>query len=248
MYDPGGIFEGVKISRRIGDFAAERRFLLWLISFSVVFAGYIWLQKNPQHDPMAPLDVRDPAGWATDMKMLDMIENRGKCRQALERSDVRFRALTPTGDGPCALRDRVQVTSAPLRPSAPQSTCPVAAGLLIWFNDGLQEAAQEHLGSRVVQVDHLGTNSCRRVNNRPDGPWSEHASGNAIDIAAFVLQDGRRISVLRDWGKGEEGDFLAAARDAACDSFRTVLSPDYNREHANHFHLDQGTRWTSVCR
>jgi len=70
----------------------------------------------------------------------------------------------------------------------------------------------------------------------------------AIDIAAFVMADGRRVSVLNGWGKGKEGTFLKAARDAACESFTTVMSPDYNAEHNTHFHLDQGTRWAMVCR
>jgi hypothetical protein len=82
-----------------------------------------------------------------------------------------------------------------------------------------------------------------------DAPWSEHATGNAIDIAAFVLEDGRRISVLGDWeAEGEKARFLKAVRDDACDIFATVLSPDYNAAHADHFHFDQGGRWFGACR
>jgi hypothetical protein len=61
------------------------------------------------------------------------------------------------------------------------------------------------------------------------------------------LADGRRISVLRDWNDAaENGRFLKAVRDGACQQFNTVLSPDYNAAHRNHFHLDMG-RWR-VCR
>jgi hypothetical protein len=82
-----------------------------------------------------------------------------------------------------------------------------------------------------------------------EGRWSEHATGNAIDIAGFVLEDGRRISVLGDWdGEDAEARFLRAVRDGACKSFATVLSPDYNAAHADHFHLDQDGRWSGVCR
>ena len=70
-----------------------------------------------------------------------------------------------------------------------------------------------------------------------------------IDIAGFVLEDGRRISVLRDWNDDEEERrFLRVVRDGACGVFATVLSPDYNAAHADHFHFDQAARWSGVCR
>jgi hypothetical protein len=105
------------------------------------------------------------------------------------------------------------------------------------------------LGSELARIEHLGAFSCRRMYGGAEGPWSEHATANAIDIAAFVLADGRRISVLDDWErKDAEAAFLRKVRDGACGSFATVLSPDYNAAHANHFHLDQDDRWAGVCR
>ena len=105
------------------------------------------------------------------------------------------------------------------------------------------------MGSEIKRIEHLGAFSCRRMYGGSDGPWSEHATANAIDIAGFVLEDGTRISLLKDWdGDGPKARFLRAVRDGACGSFATVLSPDYNAAHANHFHLDQDTRWMSVCR
>lgn len=236
------------LSRPLKAFAGERRLIAILIFGALFLAGASWLRAHPHHNPFAPLDLRQPIGFATKMKLMDITEDRGSCRAALTRSGVEFRSLPATGDGPCALRDRTQMSAAPLRPAVPTSTCPVAAGLQIWLNNGLQTAAQTHLGSRVVALEHLGTNSCRRINGSRTGPWSEHATGNAIDIQAFILADGRRISVLNDWDNDVRGDFLEAARDSACESFTTVLSPDYNAAHADHFHLDQGTRWSSVCR
>jgi hypothetical protein len=114
------------------------------------------------------------------------------------------------------------------------------------------------LGSRVTGLEHYGTNNCRRIGGGRDGNWSEHATGNAIDIAAFKLADGRRIVVRRDWAQPEadgvadsEAMFLRQVRDAACQEFATVLSPDYNAAHADHLHLDQAPRgaaaW-SFCR
>lgn len=237
-----------KASRPIEILMGETRLIAILIFAVVVFAGAFWLRENPEHNPFAPLDLRHPPGFATKMKLMDITEDRGACRTALSTSGVEFRTLETVGEGPCLRRDRTQMTGAPLRPSAPVSTCPVAAGFQIWLNNGLQQAAETHLGARVVRIEHLGTNSCRRISDSRNSPWSEHATGNAIDIQAFVLDDGRRITVLNDWKNDVRGNFLKAARDAACDSFRTVLSPDYNAAHADHFHLDQGTRWTGVCR
>lgn len=62
-----------------------------------------------------------------------------------------------------------------------------------------------------------------------------------------MLADRRKVSVLKDWGKDTpEGKFLARVHDGACEVFRGVLGPDYNKLHANHFHLEMG-RW-SFCK
>ena len=72
---------------------------------------------------------------------------------------------------------------------------------------------------------------------------SEHAFGKALDIAAFRLVDGRSISVLDDYyDKGAKGAFLREIHQKACDLFDVTLGPDYNADHANHFHLDVGIR------
>ena len=79
-----------------------------------------------------------------------------------------------------------------------------------------------------------------RVDNIPGAQLSEHAFGNAIDVAGFRLADGREISIVRDWKKADsqEAAFLHEVHAGACQHFTTVLGPGADVFHYNHFHLD----------
>jgi hypothetical protein len=228
---------------------AARLALAALVPLVLAIAGWQWLGNHPQHNPWAPLDLNDPPGWATRAKLARLKGDVAECRAVLERSEVAFTVLDPTGEGPCARPDRTRLGRYPLAPDTPPVTCPVAAALEIWRRDSVAPEAERILGSKLKRIEHLGAFSCRRMYGGSDGPWSEHATANAIDIAGFVLADGTRISVLRDWdGDGPKARFLRAVREGACGSFATVLSPDYNAAHRDHFHLDQDDRWAGVCR
>ena len=79
---------------------------------------------------------------------------------------------------------------------------------------------------------------------------SEHAFGNALDIASFTLADGRRVSVKEGWrGFPEEQGFLRDIQAAACEQFTTVLAPGSNRFHYDHIHVDLMRRssGTRIC-
>jgi hypothetical protein len=104
------------------------------------------------------------------------------------------------------------------------------------------------LGSELARVEGMGTYACRNVvgSTRGGDRRSGHAIANAVDVGGFVLKDGRRISVLRDWNSADEvtRNYLRQMRASACRRFGTVLSPDYNAAHANHLHLeDDGARF-----
>ncbi|HQS68905.1 MAG: extensin [Novosphingobium sp. 28-62-57] len=119
-------------------------------------------------------------------------------------------------------------------------TCPVATALQGWARFGVDRAARQILGSPLVRIETMGSYSCRNVAGTTR--LSAHATANAIDIAAFRLADGRRISVLSDWNNSspQVRAFLRTVRDSACKRFGTVLSPDYNAAHRDHFHLEPG--------
>lgn len=229
--------------------AFDRWAVFALIALGLMLTARGWLADHPQHDPWAPLDLNDPPGWATGSKLVSLKGDPAECRAVLQRSGVAFRALDPAGEGACRRGDRTVLTGLPLAPQVPPTTCSVGVGMELWLRDVVQPAAQARFGSDVATVEHFGSYSCRRLYGRAEGNWSEHATGNALDIAAFVLDDGQRISVLGDWrGEGEEAAFLRAVRDGACPLFATVLSPDYNEAHADHFHFDQAGRYMGVCR
>ncbi|MDE8651416.1 extensin family protein [Novosphingobium album (ex Liu et al. 2023)] len=117
-------------------------------------------------------------------------------------------------------------------------TCPMANGFAAWARFGADRAAVQILGSRLARIETFGSYSCRNVagTNRRSG----HATANAIDVSAFVLADGRRVSVLDDWDNGTSAErrFLRVVQQSACKRFGTVLGPEYNSAHKNHFHLE----------
>ena len=243
---------GTTISRRLGRFRVERRLILLMIAAIGAFAAWRFLAENPQHNPWTPLDLRDPVGWATQTKLSAMRDDPALCRDILSRSDIKFDSLPPTapdtGQQACARSDRTVLQSVDFTTSNPAMTCPVAAGLTLWMEQAVQPRAREILGQEVTRISHLGTYNCRRQYGSDSAPWSEHATGNAIDIAGFELADGSTISLMDDWeGDGSKALFLRAIRDEACPIFGTVLSPDYNAAHRDHFHLDQAARAWRAC-
>lgn len=117
-------------------------------------------------------------------------------------------------------------------------TCPLANTLSGWARFGVDRAARTILGSPLVRIETMGSYSCRNVAGTTR--LSAHASANAVDVSGFVLADGRRITVLHDWGSDspQVRAFLATIRMSACKRFGTVLSPEYNAAHRDHFHLE----------
>jgi hypothetical protein len=124
---------------------------------------------------------------------------------------------------------------------APAATlaCPLVAALDQWMASGVQPAARRWFGQPVVEIKQISAYSCRSMNNQRGAPISEHAFGNALDVAAFTLADGRKITVREGWhGTPEERAFLHDAHASACRMFATVLAPGSNAFHYDHMHVD----------
>ncbi len=117
--------------------------------------------------------------------------------------------------------------------------CPIVSALDRWLADSVQPAAQRWFGTRVVEIKQISAYSCRGMNGNSRAHISEHAFGNALDIAAFTLADGRRVTVKNGWkGMPEEQGFLRDIQAAACQQFNTVLAPGSNIYHHDHIHVD----------
>ena len=173
-----------------------------------------------------------------------------QCVADLSRLKARYTLLPEQEmDGGCSIKGSVQLFAADVPITAIKAIrCPVARTLALWVRDDAQTAARDHLGSRIVRVESMGAYSCRKIIGNNSGKLSQHATGNAVDIGAFVLADGRRVSVKDAWnsGEGDERRFLRAVREAGCKRFTTVLSPDYNAAHHDHLHFDMGGK--AFCR
>jgi len=117
--------------------------------------------------------------------------------------------------------------------------CPIVSALDQWIAAAVQPAAQHWFRQPVVGIKQISAYSCRGMNGNPNAHISEHAFGNALDIAEFDLADGHKISVQYGWhGTPEEQGFLHDVQLAACDQFTTVLAPGANVYHYNHIHVD----------
>ena len=117
--------------------------------------------------------------------------------------------------------------------------CPLVSALDQWIDEAVQPAALKWFGEPVVEIKQISAYSCRGMNGDPNATISEHAFGNALDIAAFTLADGRKLDVQHGWqGTPEEQAFLHDVQASACNQFTTVLAPGYNVYHYNHIHVD----------
>jgi hypothetical protein len=147
------------------------------------------------------------------------------------------------------------VTSVPLGPSRaqpyatgrikaavmPEATlaCPLVSALDRWVANAVQPAAQKWFGQPVAEIKQISAYACRGMNGNSNARISEHAFGNALDISAFTLADGRQINVKDGWrGAPEEQGFLRDVQGAACAQFSTVLAPGSNIYHYDHIHVD----------
>ena len=206
-------------------------------------------QPTPAHSPARatpayappnePIDTRRPAAAIAPLD--DPYRYRGP-------QGAPAAAGSPMPLGPA----RAPVAAATVAAVAPPATlaCPIVSALDRWVTDAIQPAAQRWFGSPVVEIKQISAYSCRGMNGQPGAHVSEHAFGNALDIAAFTLANGRTVTVRDGWrGMPEEQGFLRDVEAAACEQFMTVLAPGSNSFHYDHIHVDLMRRssGTRIC-
>ena len=146
------------------------------------------------------------------------------------------------GRGACGILYPLKVSaledgSIRVGPSA-MLNCPMTTMLEDWFRKAVQPAAMAWFNAPVVEIKQLSNYACRTIDSIPGKQLSEHAFGNAIDIAAFRLANGREVTVKHGWnGAPDERGFLREVEATACETFKTTLGPG-EPYHSDHFHLD----------
>lgn len=207
------------------------------------------LEIPDAYNPWAELTIAEEPNFLTRYKLARLSRERDVCQRVLAQSGFEYTAIPDetTGYG-CGFHNAVRVERTTVAVGEPFAlSCRAAVSLALWERHVMQPAAQARLGQRVARIEHYGSYACRNVYGRPQATRSRHATAEALDIAGFVLRDGTRIRVLKDWSAEDgRGTFLRELRDGACRLFDGVLTPDYNEAHADHFHLDRGPH--RICR
>ena len=190
------------------------------------------------------------AGCSVGEYQYTEVEGRGGWRASNESACMAAREPSPTitvlpaiiEEGTCGMDQPLQITaisngSVAITPG-PTLNCPFTDALESWLANSVQPAARARFGSEVVEIQQISAYACRNRNNF-GRELSEHAFGNALDVSAFKLANGRLVSVQHHWnGSADEQAFLRQAFGGACATFTTSLGPGSNIMHYNHFHVD----------
>ncbi|EOF9299604.1 MULTISPECIES: extensin family protein [Enterobacter] len=214
---------------------------------AIAMAGYRWLPSY--YNPFTPLNLDDPPGRITQYKLRRLTPEAcaSLLAQANQKNLIRTQAVADSG-GECPLNNVVRV-----RDFGPVSlngsflaSCPLALSSALFVSQQARPLTKRFTGSELTRIEHLGSFACRNIYHRPDARRSEHATAEALDIAAFRLANGERVTVLNGWKSAKTQPWLKALLAASCGYYGNGLGPEYNAAHASHFHL--GMRGFGLCR
>ncbi len=170
------------------------------------------------------------------------------CRTELARLGARFSVPEiPAADGQCKVPNPVQISAIETPagevdfPGGPILNCVFAKRFTAWVSDIAAPVVKAHTGEALIAIATGPGYECRNRNGDTTTKISEHAFGNAVDIAAFKLADKESLPVANVAKTGNvESRWLMALRVSACGYFTTVLGPGSNEAHAEHYHFDLG--------
>lgn len=164
---------------------------------------------------------------------------------------LNFVARAPVRDGGgCAVEPAWVVTDvAGVALSRPSIMTPRLAETLERYVRTVAVPAVGERGGGLAEITVAAHYACRTRNNQRGARLSEHAKGRAIDISSFVMRDGSRVTVLDGWNKAGDRTLLRRLHSGACGPFGTVLGPNADRHHRDHFHFDVAAyRSGAYCR
>ncbi len=247
-----------KHPRRRRILLSAASFLFGLVTLLILLGGGGWwllahpeTPIRPHWNPLRALTVTAPVTPVTAFQLSRALADEGQCRAILAEAGVQFEPMEDlVVDQNCGISGRGLLSGlVDARTDAVETRCTTALRLAMWEHQVVQPAARDILGTEVRALRHVGSYNCRRMRTAQgqDNGWSSHATADSIDIVGIALADGRNLTLLDDWiTPGPEADFLHRIGQGACAWFRVVLSPNFNRLHADHFHL-QGPGW-GYCR
>ena len=193
-------------------------------------------------NPLSPLDLSETPSLLTDMKLWMIEGNAAACVAAFKRAGIVVKPMPGQSARPGCRREATVLVTRLSKAGigAEEMRCDVALRLYLLERHVIQPLARRYFAADVASISHFGSYSCRTMRGNS---WrmSEHATANAFDISGFKLSNGRQITLKKDWtAHGVAPGFLREVRLGACGLFNMVLSPDYNADHADHFHVDLG--------
>lgn len=155
----------------------------------------------------------------------------GKLRGCVIENAVRVRSVSGVGLSQRSVMD-----------------CGTASALKTWLNATAKPALSKK-GGGLSSIKVAAHYACRTRNNQKGAKLSEHGKGRAIDISGFRLADGSEVSVLKGWNARRYSSAMRKMHKGACGPFGTVLGPNANRFHLDHFHFDTARyRSGSYCK
>ncbi len=225
------------------------------------------LRLNTNNQPvnslrLPPLPTRKPYLPPSKVKEADWTQSTiDEAVSQCSRLGIKLPVLAPAKKGRCGNPAPILLASigglskevhgdVTIRPAATLS-CPMVSSLRQWFARAVQPLAQKYFGKPVRQIRNISSYVCRNRYGDTKTKISEHAFANALDIAWFELEGGMKVSLLEDWDSPDKdkAGFLHELHTSACKYFGTVLGPNANAAHKNHFHLDRAPRRRSnYCR
>ena len=202
---------------------------IWGVIGMLLLAGCV-----PEAATLKPQPAAVTAPRPGDVSALE------QCEANLDEFGIDFQRVPSfsTAEG-CGMADGVKVATGGVDLNRPAAlSCDLALAFASFEYEFIQPLAVRYLRQPVTRVWHAGTYHCRDIRGKAKG-LSEHAKGRAIDLTGFDLADGTVINIGRDWrAPGPKAEFLRALVKRACERFDVVLTPDHDREHHDHLHLD----------